>query len=299
MALSSAGIHGAYLRSELVAEVGPQAVRSALRNGGIRTWWPGVLIDASRELDRHTRAAAALLTLGPHAAITGSTAAHLHGCSAIDGRLVHALVPYGRNPRPRDGLVVHHADPFHDDVFELDQLRVVVLERVISDLLCTARPADALAVTDQALALIADDRREAFRGRVQERLARRPDPRGTVRGARLLGLATGRAESPPESWLLLAIVERGFPPPEANWCVRSSDGRVLYRIDLAWPELRIAVEYDGYAAHLGREDMDAARADDLQRRGWIVIRVTAQDLRCISRLETELRLAFQRRGCSI
>ncbi|MCW2632021.1 MAG: hypothetical protein JWR88_983 [Pseudonocardia sp.] len=299
MALSFDGVHGAYLRSELVAQAGLRAVQTALRNGGVRPLWPGVLIDANRQLDRQTRAAAALLTLGTHAAINGSTAAYLHGCTAIDDRRIHARVPYGRNPRPRSGLVVHHADPFQDDVVELDQLRVLALDRVISDLLCTARPADALAVTDQALAMVADDRRETFRSQVQERLARKPDPRGTVRGGRLLGLATGRAESPPESWLLLAIVDLGFPPPTSNWCVRSSDGRILYRVDLAWPELRIALEYDGYAAHFDREDLDAARADDLQRRGWIVVRATADDLRCIDRLDTELRLAFQLRGQTI
>lgn len=295
----SGGLHGAYLRSRVVAEVGEQAVRSAVRNGQLRVFWRCVLVDTTRVLDRRTVAAAALLVCGPDAVITGPTAAHLHGCTAVDDRRTHVLVPYGRNPRPKDGLVVHHSDPFRDDIVELDELRVLVLPRVISELLCTVRPGDALAVTDQALALLPEEGRETFRGRIQQQLARRPDPRGTVRGGRLLGLATGRADSPPESWLLWAIVDLGFPPPESNWCVRSSDGRVRYRVDLAWPELRIAVEYDGYATHVDRHAEDAARAEDLRRRGWIVIRVTIDDLQSSDRLNAELRAAFERRGCSV
>ncbi|HKS49385.1 MAG TPA: DUF559 domain-containing protein [Amycolatopsis sp.] len=49
-------------------------------------------------------------------------------------------------------------------------------------------------------------------------------------------------------------------------------GRELDRLDFAWPELRIAVEYDGYAAHESRWERGADREEDLRRSGWIVIR---------------------------
>lgn len=283
----------------MVADVGQRAVRSALRSGRLRASWTGVLIEADRALDRRTLAAAALFACGPEAVISGPTAAYLHGCTALDDQRTHVLLPYGLKPRQRAGLVVHHSDPFYEDIVELDQLRLLVLDRVLCDLLCVARPRDALAATDQALASLPAERREVFRCQLRERLARRPDPRGTVRAARLLGLATGRAESPPESWLLLMIVELGFPPPQANWPVHAPGGRVRYRLDLAWPELRIAVEYDGYAVHLDRQMRDASRAEDLRRRGWIVIRVTADDLSNSARLDAELRAAFRRRGCVI
>lgn len=290
------GLHGAYRRCELIKKCGRHQVKEAVRHGTLRPLWRGVLIEPARTLDHRTRAAAALLAHGPRSAIASHTAALLHGCTAAESGRTHVLVPYGLCSRTRLDLVVHFGSVHRCDVEELEGLRVLVLDRVVCDLLCTARPRDALAVADQALAQLPERERARLRKQVQDRLVRRPDPRGTRRGAALLDLATGRAESPAESWIRLMVVELGFPIPEVNWWVRSPEGLGLYRVDLAWPEARIALEYDGYAAHAGRSAADEARADDLRRRGWIVIRVTAEDLRDPSRLEDLLQAAFRARG---
>ena len=94
----------------------------------------------------------------------------------------------------------------------------------------------------------------------------------------------------------MLLIELGFPLPEVNFVLRSPSGRELYRLDMAWPYLRIALEYDGHAVHAGREDEDAAREDDLRRRGWIVVRARAADLADPTRLTAELRAAFAARG---
>lgn len=290
--------HGAYLRRDLLERLGRHRLESDVRDGLLVRMGPGVLVEARRALDVNTRAAAALLAHGRRAVITGPTAAWLHGCTAIASRATHVMVLYGHPSRSRGGLVVHNAPfPSADDIVELVGLRVFCLERVISDLLCTARPRDAIAVTDQALGLYDGLEQELFRARLTARLADRPDRRGTRRAAQLLELATGRAESPPESWLLLEVVRLGFPPPMANLAVRSPTGEVVYRLDLAWEGPRIALEYNGHAVHAGREAEDELRADDLRRRGWIVIFVTKDDLADSRRLERELRDAFARRGC--
>lgn len=44
----------------------------------------------------------------------------------------------------------------------------------------------------------------------------------------------------------MLIIERGFPLPEANFSLLSPAGKEIYRLDLAWPSLRIALEYDGH-----------------------------------------------------
>lgn len=272
-------------------------MRAALRDGALVRLWDRVLVDTERVADPRTRAAAALLLHGPDAVLAGPTAAWLHGCGSIDEANIHVLVPYGHPGRRRPGLVVHNGSTASDDdVTELDGLRSLSPIRVMSDLLCTARPRDAIAIADQMLAAQPIEWREEFRGRVAHRIRSRPDPRGTRRAARLLGLATGRAESPPESWLRLEVAELGFPPPVANWSLRSPAGVEVYRLDLAWPEQRIALEYQGYAVHVERQAEDRARVDDLQRRGWIVILVTHDDLTDNRRLATALREAFERRG---
>ena len=295
MPFSTPGLHGAFLRSALVTECGKYAVEAMVRSGRLRPLWTGVVVEADRMLDVRTRAAAALLTTGPDAVLCGPTAAVLHGSTAITSAKTHVVVPYGRGTRSRSGLAVHHGCFFKGQTEELDGLRVLSWPQVIADLVCTARPSDALAVADEALRLAAPACEE-LRGVVARRIRARPDPRGTVRGAALLDLASPAAESPPESWVRLLIIERGFPLPEVNFSLLSPAGRELYRLDLAWPSVRIAVEYDGHAVHADREEEDAAREEDLRRRGWIVVRAKAADLTDPTRLLTELRAAFARRG---
>jgi hypothetical protein len=295
MALPVRGLHGAHLRSHLVAVFGRHRVAQAVAHKELRPLWRGVLVETGRLLDPWTRAAAATLSAGPRSVITGATAAGLHGCHAADSPQTHVLLPYGHRPRSRDGLVVHHGSRFAEDVLELDGVRVLPLDRVIADLLCLLRPQDALAVTDQAFGA-ARESHELFRKQVAARLGQRLDPRGTVRAAGLLDLASERVDSPAESWIRWLIVENGHPVPDVNWPVTDAEGREIYRLDLAWPGLRIALEYDGVEAHAGREEHDRARRADLERRGWIVVVVTKDDLRAFSRVLAALESAFRARG---
>jgi len=295
MALPVPGLHGAHLRSDLVAVLGRRWLSNALAHREVRVLWRGVVVESGRLLDPWTRAAAALLSAGsesrPHRG---------HGCGlarvpAVDTPATHILLPYGYKVRSRSGLVVHHGGFFAEDVIELAGLRMLPLDRVAADILCTCAPRDALALVDEVLRHAGDDH-EVVRKQIAERLRRRQDPRGTVRGAGLLDLASARAESPAESWLRLMIIKQEFPLPEVNWPILSPDGREIYRLDLSWPGLRIALEYDGYGAHAGREVQDAARTEDLRRRGWIVVRARSEDLRDLSRVVAELRAAFIQRG---
>jgi hypothetical protein len=288
-------LHGAYRRADLLRECGRRRLDNALRSGVLHALWPGVVVDGHRVLDVRTRAAAALLTTNDDAVICGPTAALLHGCTAVTSADTHVLVPYGRAPREQPGLVIHHSCFFREQVVLLDGLRVLALPQVVADLLCTASPADALAVGDETLRM-AEPRCEEFRAAVLSRIRARPDPRGSVRGPHLWELTSPRAESAPESWTRMLIIEKGFPLPEVNFSLLSPSGCELYRLDLAWPHLRIAVEYDGHAVHAGREEEDAAREDDLRRRGWIVVRAKAADLADPTRFLAELRAAFARRG---
>jgi hypothetical protein len=296
---SPLGLHGAMSRQDAMLRFGAQEVRRMQESGRWQAPWPGVLVDVDRLADPLTRASAALALAGSEAVLGGATAAHVHGCRSVEPLPVHLLVPYGHWLRSRPGLEVHNGRFLDTDREIRRELAVLSLERVLSDMLCRASPSDALAVVDEALAMIDPDRREAYRAVIARRLELRRDPRGTRRGARILGLATGRAESPAESWFLWRIVDCGFPAPEVNWSLRAPDGREIRRLDYAWPELRIAVEYNGYAVHKGREAEDAERIADLRRRGWIVIVVEAEDLAHPGRFEAALEQAFRQRGVDV
>ncbi|PRX44347.1 uncharacterized protein DUF559 [Prauserella shujinwangii] len=288
---------GAVLRRDAAAAIGERPLRAALANGVLTQIWRGVVVRSAHALDLRTRAAAAVLLVGRHAVLSGATAVALHGCAAAgDVATVHVTVPYSRSVRSRPGLAVHQNRFAPGDVVSVDGLPVFALDLALADFLCEGTKSVAFASLDQALHRLPEEERDGFRQQVTGRLACRDDRRGVVQASMLAELATGKADSPPESELLLTVVEAGFPVPTAQHPVHTIDGRLLYVLDLAWVERRIALEYDGYAAHEERAAYDAERDERLARRGWIVIRVRAEDLRDPSRVFTELREAFAKRS---
>jgi very-short-patch-repair endonuclease len=91
------------------------------------------------------------------------------------------------------------------------------------------------------------------------------------------------ALAPPESVLeskLLRLIRReGLPEPVAQWRVRER-GRVVARLDFAYPDHRVAIEADGYRWHgdIGRWQADLARRNALTRLGWLVLHFTWDDI---------------------
>lgn len=287
------GLHGAHIQRQARIALGAYGLRAAIEMGQLVGFGRGVVLEAGRVLDLRTRSAGALLLAGPSGVLVGPTAAVLHGCTATGGFPVHVLVPHSRRIRSRAGMVVHQGHVNEADVVQLDGLRVLRLEIVIADLLRTAPRRTALACADQALKPLSVDARTRFRAEIARILAVQADRRGTRRGRQLLDLATGLPESPAESAVLLVVVDSGFPLPVCQYAVDDIGGGTRYRLDFAWPELKIALEYDGYEAHLGRAAADAAREADLRRRGWLVVRAVASDLRDPTDLVIRLRDAFQ------
>jgi len=101
---------------------------------------------------------------------------------------------------------------------------------------------------------------------------------GRVRAA--LDSARPGVESPKETETRLLLVAAGLSEPEVQHEVRDG-GRLVARADLAYPQLRIAIEYEGDGHRTSREQWrrDVQRQRDLEDLGWIVIRVTELDLR--------------------
>lgn len=158
---------GACLRRDAVRRHGLYEVRSALRTGAVQVPWPGVLVDSARAAEPLTIVTAAWLSLGRDALVTGASAAFLHGLTALDPTPVHLIVPYQSRQRDRPGIVVHNGTALTADREERLGLPVLGLERVVSDLACTCRPSDALAVIDQALAQLPELDRPGLRRRLR------------------------------------------------------------------------------------------------------------------------------------
>lgn len=100
---------------------------------------------------------------------------------------------------------------------------------------------------------------------------------GMLRDA--LPLIRTRSASSRETWCRLTLIEAGLPEPELNWSVWQ-DGWFMACVDLAYPRLKIAIEYEG-EHHLTDPEQwakDIERHARLVELGWIVIRVTKQQL---------------------
>ena len=116
-------------------------------------------------------------------------------------------------------------------------------------------------------------------------------PRDRV--ARAFALVDGRSESPPESWVRVACALAGLPAPVLQYEVFEG-GSWLARVDLAWPDRRLIVEYDGEYHFDGLQiAKDDVRLAALVAAGWHVIRLSAADLRhmddVVSRIAAALR----------
>jgi hypothetical protein len=142
--------------------------------------------------------------------------------------------------------------------------------------------------------------------RLQERYASmRQDPY-TLRTDLVLRLANGRLESIGESRTFFMCWRYGVPAPQPQWCVYDGPGRLLARLDFAWPEFKVWLEFDGrekYVKYLKegesvvdvvlREKQRESKISELT--GWRCIRITWADLQYPERTAARIR-AFLRQG---
>ena len=111
---------------------------------------------------------------------------------------------------------------------------------------------------------------------------------------RALGDARPGTDSPGESRTRLLLMRAGFPEPTPNLRVRDPDtGRPRY-IDLAYPDQRIGIEYDGlhHQVNAGQWREDHARRDSLASIGWTLRFLNANDIASPARFLSALRRSF-------
>jgi hypothetical protein len=100
-----------------------------------------------------------------------------------------------------------------------------------------------------------------------------------IRTRSLIELANPLAESPQESRLRMIAIAGGLPLPTCQIPVSDQFGRVRYRLDLGWEELKVAAEYDG-THHTGQAFLrsDRTRQNWLTAQGWRLLFFTDVDV---------------------
>lgn len=100
------------------------------------------------------------------------------------------------------------------------------------------------------------------------------------------------AESPPESWVRALLMDDGIPRPVCNMDTRVNGW--TFRLDLAWPDHFVAVEYDGEEYH-GPDQAahDCWRRELLRQAGWTIIVVSKNDFTDFSTVVAVVRNALR------
>jgi hypothetical protein len=104
--------------------------------------------------------------------------------------------------------------------------------------------------------------------------------RGIVKVRELLPHADARSESPMESEMRLVFIDGGLPAPELQYEIRDLHGQ-LWRVDFAWPDRRVAAEYDSVDWHSNSEAFkhDRMKIARLQEVGWVTVPAIVDDVR--------------------
>jgi very-short-patch-repair endonuclease len=264
---------------------------SELRSSAWRRLYRGVYADAGLPDSFGLRLSAATLLIPSSAVFSGRSAAFLHGATElVDLELpVEVSVPTGVRFGPVTGLRVRQVQLPPSDVVVVQWRRTTSAVRTALDIARREPLVDAVAALDVLLSRVI-----VGKGELGES-AGRYSGRGARRVRRAAELADPRAESQPESRLRVILALAGLIA-EAQYSVRDRDGNFVARVDLAFPEHRVAVEYDGaWHAERGQFAKDRRRLNRLVAAGWTVLHVTAADMRdpeaLVSRIRTMLAAA--------
>ncbi|TQF69367.1 DUF559 domain-containing protein [Rhodococcus spelaei] len=85
------------------------------------------------------------------------------------------------------------------------------------------------------------------------------------------------AESPWETRTRLLVVRAGFDKPDTQFLLVDDRGRLVAQVDMAWPEYRVVLEYDGdLHRERDRYARDVRRRNSIRRLGWDVVVATKE-----------------------
>jgi hypothetical protein len=260
-----------------------------LRGPAWRRLFRDVYACAELPVTHQLRVAAAGL-LVPGAVVSGRSAAVLWGVPEAErDDDVELTVPPGSTACRVSGIRVRRRLLASEQVAQRRRIRVTTPETTAVDLGRTGPLDAAVVLIDRFIA-------EGVTDLVRVRAAAEDV---TGRGCRQIraaaALADGLAGSPQETRLRLLLHRSSLPRPIAQFVIRDHAGFVA-RVDFAWPEARIALEYEGmwHGDSPQQVAADRRRLNRLTAAGWTVIFVTAADLHRPDQLVARLAAALSR-----
>ncbi|GAA0900082.1 hypothetical protein GCM10009557_76190 [Virgisporangium ochraceum] len=244
-----------------------------LRGPRFRRLFRGVYVERATVVDHYTLCRAATLLLPPGAALSHRSAAMLHNAFVL-ARDQPVEVTAEAGVRSQPGLHVVRSPLGAGDVVRRGGLPVTSPLRTAFDLARRRDPVTAVVGVDALLKV-----RAVHPAALADYIEEHAGWQGTNAARRAVALARPYVESPMETRLRLIPVLGGLPEPVVQYEVYDGVGHLVARLDLAYPEHRLGLEYDG-DHHRERDTFrrDAVRLNRLNLLGWTVLRFTADDV---------------------
>ncbi|WP_300018985.1 type IV toxin-antitoxin system AbiEi family antitoxin domain-containing protein [Pseudonocardia sp.] len=241
-------------------------VHRRARSGAWLRLHPGVYLIGGHRFTDEVRVRAAWLWAGPAAAVTGCTAAWWHGMRDRLPEDVELTVPAAAKPRPQPGVRLRRRDLSGADLVVARDVRVA--EKPFAALETAAAVWDGPTFLDRAL------QQHVRFPALYRSFCRNMGRDGSSEAGRLITAAADRADSAAERLLVKLLRQAGI----GGWVLGFPFGQ--YRIDLAFPARRLAIEVDGWAWHVDAERFrnDRRKGNAITRATWDLLRFTWHDL---------------------
>jgi len=229
------------------------------------TWWQ--------------RATAAGLSVDGHGALSHRPAGRIWGLRTVDDE-IDVSIRYPQQLTVPGAHVHRSRDLQPHDVTWFNGLPVTTPERTICDYGLIFPETEVERVLQHGVAgdnpLVTRREVLAMRWRISEH--GRDGAGKTGRCLERLPAYAEEAESGPEVRLLQICEQHGLPAPARQLPIVVAGNR--FRVDFAYPTLRVFIEIDGNATHLGDQIAnDDGRQNLLVAAGWRPIRFTYQQLK--------------------
>lgn len=260
------------IRQGRAAGLSPMQLRARRFGSGGR----GIRIRADLAPELADRCAALLELLPYGTVLSHQTAAGLYGLPRVGDRSgrIHVSVPCDVRAPRRRGVVAHYRNLRPDEVADWAGLPVSAPGALFLDHGQTCRLEEHVALGDALLrsGLVSPDQLAAQALGTYRR-------RGVRQAREALPLLDSRAESVPESLFRVRIIGAGLPPPIPQFRLYDDRGRFVARLDLGYPQHRVAIEYDGRQhSEPDQFAVDLRRHTAIAMLGWHILRVGAADL---------------------
>lgn len=301
------GTNGVFLRSEALAlGYDDRTIAQCVRTGEWTRVRRGAYVagDAWATLDPADRrtvvAKAALRAARCSAVLSHTSAADAFGAAVWDlPEVIHLTRTDHRAGRAEAGIQQHRGALRVGDVTVRDGLMLTSGTRTALDITTIADVEHSLVPMDDLL-----HRGETTPELLEMGLRTQTFWPDTLHSDLIVRLSDGRSESPGETRSRYLCWAQGLPAPVPQFEIVDRSGRVIARVDLAWPELGVFLEFDGRVKYQrmlreGETVSDAVlrekRREELicELTGWRCIRIVWADLYVPERTAARIRAMFR------